>query len=70
MQGQRDSKPHARLNTFHGTKKQLLGHHVQPAWKPNAVAASNKQNKQSEASGCKILLSRLPADVGEKEVEV
>ncbi|RXW22091.1 hypothetical protein EST38_g3756 [Candolleomyces aberdarensis] len=67
MQYQRDSKPHARLNTFHGTKKQLLGHHVQPAWKPNAVSAPSKQ---LEASGSKILLSRLPTDVGEKEVDV
>ncbi|KAJ2935026.1 hypothetical protein H1R20_g2061, partial [Candolleomyces eurysporus] len=67
MQYQRDSKPHARLNNFHGTKKQLLGHHVQPAWKPNAVSAPSKQ---FEASGNKILLSRLPTDVGEKEVEV
>lgn len=62
------SRAHARLNNFHGTKRQLVGHQVQPAWKPNAAA--NKAAQQAEASGSKILLSRLPMDVSEKEVEV
>ncbi|KAF6745400.1 hypothetical protein DFP72DRAFT_51299 [Ephemerocybe angulata] len=65
MQFQSAPRPHARFNNFHGPKRQLVGHQVQPAWKPNAAAA----NRQAEASGSKIFLSQLPTDVGEKDVE-
>jgi THO complex subunit 4 len=60
-----------RFNNFHGPKRQLVGNHtqVQPAWKPNA-AGRQAQQQVELASGSKILLSRLPTDVGEKEVEV
>jgi hypothetical protein len=46
----------------HAPKRQLLGHPaalVQPAWKPTEDEHSSK-----------ILFSRLPADVGENEIEV
>lgn len=65
------NRTHARLNNFHGTKRQLVGHQVQPAWKPNAAGGpAGKQAQLAEASGSKIMLSRLPMDVSEKEVEV
>ncbi|KAF9023654.1 hypothetical protein BDZ89DRAFT_989743 [Hymenopellis radicata] len=68
---------YARYNTFHGPKQQLLGNqagHVAPAWRANTsgangVAGSSGKAKQITNPGSKILLSRLPVDVPEKEVD-
>ncbi|KAF9456466.1 hypothetical protein BDZ94DRAFT_1177637 [Collybia nuda] len=72
-----NGQPHARLNSYHGPKRQLLGNqagHAAPAWRnvhelpgQTVALAKNRQNVQDQ--GSKILLSRLPVDVGEKEVE-
>ncbi|KAI0942071.1 hypothetical protein AcV7_002603 [Taiwanofungus camphoratus] len=66
---------HARLNAYHGTKRQLLGNqagHAAPAWHTNHPVHGKKLAGPSNAveKGSKILLSRLPSDVGENEVEV
>lgn len=56
----------SRLNTYHTPKQRILGNpsaHPAPAWRPNARAANTDP-------GSKILLSRLPLDVEENEVEV
>ncbi|KAH7910264.1 hypothetical protein BJ138DRAFT_130302 [Hygrophoropsis aurantiaca] len=56
--------PPTRFNAYHSTKRQLLGNQagaIPPAWK-------DSKDKQKE-QGSKILLSRLPPDVGEPEVE-
>jgi THO complex subunit 4 len=59
----------ARLNTFRGRKENVLGNQagqVPPAWK-----ASNGLDKGKHVgSGSKILLSQLPLDVMDAEVEV
>jgi len=68
MQAQHRPPPNARFNSHHGAKRQLLGSpaaSVAPAWKMNAQA----KEKQKLQDGSKILLSRLPADVRELEVE-
>ncbi|KAG5642086.1 hypothetical protein DXG03_003639 [Asterophora parasitica] len=65
-------QPYARLNNFHGPKRQLLGNHAghaAPAWKTNAPLQSAGKGKQVLETGSKIFLSRLPLDVSEKEVE-
>ncbi|KAJ7152270.1 hypothetical protein C8R43DRAFT_480286 [Mycena crocata] len=66
----------ARLNAFHGPKRQLLGNHhagkAPPAWRGPATAAYSAANKGKQPTtepGSKIFLSRLPMDVGETEVE-
>jgi len=73
--------PYARLNNFHGPKRQLLGNqagYVPPAWRvagpssTGSVGGPNHLVKGKQAAqepGSKIFLSRLPTDVGEKEVE-
>ncbi|EMD35439.1 hypothetical protein CERSUDRAFT_116201 [Gelatoporia subvermispora B] len=65
---------HARLNTYHGTKRQLLGNQAgqaPPAWRVNQTAQAKKAVGSSAVdSGSKILLSRLPLDVSEDEVQV
>ncbi|KAG1760773.1 hypothetical protein EDD22DRAFT_899712 [Suillus occidentalis] len=56
--------PQARITSYHGVKRNLLGNqagNVPPAWR-------DSKDKQKER-GSKILLSRLPVDVGETEVE-
>jgi THO complex subunit 4 len=58
-------RPQARITSYHGVKRNLLGNqagNVPPAWR-------DSKDKQKER-GSKILLSRLPVDVGETEVEV
>lgn len=68
---------HARLNTYHGPKRQLLGNQsgqAPPAWR-NGITAPGQSKRPSgststQEGGSKILLSRLPADVTENEVEV
>ncbi|KAH7886848.1 hypothetical protein F5I97DRAFT_1870706 [Phlebopus sp. FC_14] len=60
MQGQ--SRAPARLHSYHNTKRNLLGNQaglVAPAWR----------DQKPKEQGSKILLSRLPLDVGETEVE-
>lgn len=57
-------RPQARITSYHGAKRNLLGNqagNVPPAWR-------DSKDKQKER-GSKILLSRLPVDVGETEVE-
>jgi len=69
MQAQYHSSPKVCSNSHHSAKRQLLGNpaaNIAPAWKLNAQA-KEKQKLQEES---KILLSRLPADVGDTEVEV
>ncbi|KAH0578290.1 hypothetical protein H2248_003916 [Termitomyces sp. 'cryptogamus'] len=67
--------PYARLNTFHGPKRQLLGNHAghaAPAWKnvPAQGPSSAGKGKQTQLDpGSKIFLSRLPSDVKDSEVE-
>ncbi|KAI0350867.1 hypothetical protein OH77DRAFT_1524555 [Trametes cingulata] len=59
---------HARLNNYHTPKQKILGNPAAqpaPAWKPNAKASGSNGEQ-----GSKILLSRLPLDVVENEVEV
>ncbi|KAJ6595824.1 hypothetical protein DFH09DRAFT_1135709 [Mycena vulgaris] len=78
MQAQYRPQPYARLNAFHGPKRQLLGNqagYAPPAWRtagPStaAFAAGGPKGKQvATEGGSKIFLSRLPMDVGETEVE-
>ncbi|KAJ7666180.1 hypothetical protein DFH06DRAFT_984817 [Mycena polygramma] len=80
MQAQYRPQPYARLNAFHGAKRQLLGNHAghaPPAWRtagpstgPYSAANGQARGRQSTAEpGSKIFLSRLPMDVGETEVE-
>ncbi|KAG6812460.1 hypothetical protein H0H92_002725 [Tricholoma furcatifolium] len=66
--------PYARLNTFHGPKRQLLGNHAghaPPAWKtaPIPVPNAGKGKQVQHDLGSKIFLSRLPLDVKETEVD-
>jgi hypothetical protein len=71
----------ARLNAYHGTKRQLIGasaSQVAPAWRtsngtggPSATNGSTSPlSKRALQRGSKILLSNLPMDVAETEVEV
>jgi len=68
----------ARLNAYHGTKRQLTGTsagQVAPAWRTaNGAAAVNGSTspltKKALQRGSKILLSNLPMDVAESEIEV
>lgn len=60
-----------RYNNYHGSKRQLVGQQpglAPPAWKVNQQA--RKVAAAQAPPGSKILLSRLPTDVGEEEVEV
>ncbi|KAJ7269874.1 hypothetical protein C8J57DRAFT_1323806 [Mycena rebaudengoi] len=77
MQAQYKPQPYARLNNFHGPKRQLLGNHAghaPPAWRstvagPSTGAYSAGLKGKQVDQGSKIFLSRLPMDVGETEVE-
>lgn len=66
----------ARLNNFHGPKRQLLGSKAvpAPAWKANVANGTSGVNGgvagKGKEVGSKILLSRLPVDVTALEVEV
>lgn len=68
----------ARLNAYHGAKRQLTGTspgQVAPAWRTtNGAAAVNGStsplSKKALQRGSKILLSNLPMDVAETEIEV
>lgn len=78
MQPQYRPLPYARLNSFHNPKRRLLGHNpgqAPPSWKsvapPNQVDAGLvSKGKTVQEQGSRIFLSRLPVDVGEKDVEV
>jgi len=70
----------ARLNAYHGTKRQLVGSsagQVAPAWRTSngigGAAAINGSvsplSKKVSQRGSKILLSSLPMDVAEAEIE-
>lgn len=71
-----NAHPYARLNTFHGPKRQLLGNHAghaAPAWKNVPVQGPSSVGKGKQVQldpGSKIFLSRLPLDVKDSEVEV
>ncbi|KAI0642589.1 hypothetical protein C8Q79DRAFT_1002966 [Trametes meyenii] len=63
------SHAQTRFNNYHTPKQRILGNpsaRPAPAWRPNAKAASGSNAE----TGSKILLSRLPLDVVENEVEV
>ena len=75
MQAQYRPLPYARLNSFHGPKRRLLGHsagQVPPSWKSAAQEqiGTGLKGKMVQEQGSRIFLSRLPVDVGEKDVEV
>jgi THO complex subunit 4 len=80
MSGQ-TSTGSARLNAYHGTKRQLIGTsagQIAPAWRtsngPGGSTALNGHaaplSKKALQRGSKILLSNLPMDVAETEIEV
>ncbi|CAA7269978.1 unnamed protein product [Cyclocybe aegerita] len=59
-----------RYNPFYNPKRQVVGPaHVPPAWKTNGVAAGSSKGKEPVERGSRIFISKLPVDVGEKEVE-
>ncbi|KZT69958.1 hypothetical protein DAEQUDRAFT_233516 [Daedalea quercina L-15889] len=67
--------PAARLHTYHSSKKQLLGNQVRapPAWRnaPGSLPIGKKAGLATAVTkGSKILLSQLPIDVAENEVEI
>lgn len=77
MQAQHRPLPYARLNSFRGPKRRLLGHNASqapPSWKSVAqeqvATGSVSKGKMVQEQGSRIFLSRLPVDVGEKDVEV
>lgn len=75
MQSRQRPDPAARFNTFYGPKRQVIGNLAgkpPPAWRPNVAGTTGAQTKgkTSQESGSRIFLSRLPVDVGEKEVDV
>ncbi|KAJ8463930.1 hypothetical protein ONZ51_g9930 [Trametes cubensis] len=58
----------SRLNNYHTHKQKILGNpsaQPAPAWKPNAKGASGSNAEV----GSRIIISRLPLDVVENEVE-
>jgi len=57
----------------HGGKRQLLGNragHAAPAWRTSAAGPSTRPINPLADPGSRIFISKLPVDVGEKEVEV
>jgi hypothetical protein len=64
----------ARLNAYHGTKRQLIGtsaSQVAPAWRTsNGTGGPSAANGSTLQRGSKILLSNLPMDVAETEIGV
>lgn len=73
MYGYQRPVPYARYNSFHGPKQRVLGStagNVPPAWRtPGQSSAPSGVGNRSSLLGSKILLSQLPTDVGEKEVD-
>ncbi|KAF9262238.1 hypothetical protein L218DRAFT_929416 [Marasmius fiardii PR-910] len=72
MYGNRPA-PYARYNNFYSPKQRVLGStasQVPPAWRtPGQPNIPSGVNNRSHLLGSKILLSQLPTDVGEKEVD-
>ncbi|KAE9405022.1 hypothetical protein BT96DRAFT_916461 [Gymnopus androsaceus JB14] len=69
MYAQHRRAPAPRFNSFHNVKQKVLGNqagNVPPAWRFNN---SGPAVRRQQVVGSKILLSHLPLDVGEKEVE-
>jgi len=71
-----NQQPYARLNTFYGPKRQILGNQAgqaAPAWRTHVPSIPGQstmtKGKQPAQEDSKILLSKLPVDVAEKEVE-
>ncbi|KZT04501.1 uncharacterized protein LAESUDRAFT_715547 [Laetiporus sulphureus 93-53] len=67
----------ARLHSYHNAKSQMLGNkagHAPPAWRtapvPGIVGGPGKRPAPPPEKGSKILLSNLPPDVGDSEVEM
>jgi len=66
---------YGRVNAYHGTKQQLLGAKVgqaAPAWRGNQATINGKRAAgpvNGLEKGSKILLSKLPMDVSENEVQ-
>jgi len=70
-----------RYNNYHGPKAGILGNpanHVPPAWRPNNAGPNAQPGgrpptgpaaKAQVQPGSRILISNLPMDVSEKEVE-
>lgn len=57
---------HGRINAYHNSKRQLLGNQAgqaPPAWKKPSGSGQQAEH------GSKVILSRLPADVSDEEVE-
>ncbi|KAK1228124.1 hypothetical protein PQX77_008859 [Marasmius sp. AFHP31] len=72
MYGYQRPTPHARYSNFHGPKQRVLGNsaaNVPPAWRTPGQPGPAASSSRSPLLGSKILLSQLPTDVGEKEVE-
>ncbi|KAL0064430.1 hypothetical protein AAF712_008594 [Marasmius tenuissimus] len=72
MYGHQRPTPYARYNSFHGPKQRVLGNsaaNVPPAWRTPGQPGPVLSSSRSPLLGSKILLSQLPTDVGEKEVE-
>lgn len=69
-------QPGPRHNTYHGPKRNLLGNHSgapPPAWRPQNMPGGPQAARKPAPKpqpGSKILLSNLPKDVGQDEVEV
>jgi len=66
---------YTRLNAYHGPKRQILGNQAgqtPPAWRGNPLPGKKVAATTLSAvdKGSKILLSKLPVDVGENEVEI
>ncbi|CCL99207.1 uncharacterized protein FIBRA_01222 [Fibroporia radiculosa] len=64
---------YARLNAYHGAKRHLLGNqagNAPPAWRDAVQGKKTHGAANALDKGSKILLSKLPLDVGENEVEI
>lgn len=62
-----------RLHYFHGPRQGVLGNQagrVAPAWRNQAGEREHPRPQAASALGSKILVSSLPSDVSEQEVQV
>ncbi|KAL0960033.1 hypothetical protein HGRIS_011681 [Hohenbuehelia grisea] len=63
------------MHQFHKSKQSVVGNqagHAPPSWRPNGMSAalsSTKGKQPAQDVGSKILLSMLPQDVSEAEIE-
>ncbi|KAF9552888.1 hypothetical protein CPC08DRAFT_714211 [Agrocybe pediades] len=61
-----------RVTALHGPKRQFLGNragYAPPSWRTNVAGPSSRPVNPLAEPGSKIFISKLPVDVGEKEVE-